>query len=143
MRLEDLVAAGGVVVLSGAGISTDSGIPDYRGASGRARPARPMTFQAFVGSAEARQRYWARAHVGWRHVSQARPNAGHVALAELERLGLVTGVVTQNVDRLHSRAGSINVVELHGALDRVVCLRCGDNSSRDGLRTRLAEANGC
>jgi NAD-dependent SIR2 family protein deacetylase len=139
--LERLVGAGGVVVLSGAGISTESGIPDYRGVTGRARPATPMTYQAFTGSAEARQRYWARSHLGWRHVAAAQPNAGHLAVAELQRLGLVTGVVTQNVDRLHTAAGSPDVVELHGNLEHVVCLTCGDRSGRAALRQRLTEAN--
>lgn len=141
MSLEHLVGAGGVVVLSGAGISTESGIPDYRGETGRARPATPVTYQVFTGSSEARQRYWARSHLGWRHVARAAPNAGHVAVAELQRLGLVSGVITQNVDRLHTLAGSQDVVELHGNLERVVCLGCGELSSRDGLRERLAEAN--
>jgi NAD-dependent SIR2 family protein deacetylase len=100
-----------------------------------------MTYQAFTASAEARQRYWARSHVGWGHVAKTRPNAGHVALAELQRLGLVTGVVTQNVDGLHTAAGSPDVIELHGGLEHVRGLRCGDLSSREGLRTRLAEAN--
>jgi NAD-dependent SIR2 family protein deacetylase len=136
-----LVARGGVAVLSGAGISTESGIPDYRGETGRARPASPMTYQAVTASAEARQRYWARSHVGWGHVATARPNAGHLAVAELQRLGLVTGVVTQNVDGLHTAAGSPDVIELHGGLEQVRCLRCGDLSSREGLRARLAEAN--
>jgi NAD-dependent SIR2 family protein deacetylase len=141
VELEELVAGGGVVVLSGAGISTDSGIPDYRGETGKARPASPMTFQTFTGSTEARQRYWARSHLGWRFITRAEPNAAHRAVAELQRLGCVTGVVTQNVDGLHTRAGARDVVELHGALDAVVCLRCGDRSSREGLDARLREAN--
>jgi len=141
VELESLVRAGGVVVLSGAGISTDSGIPDYRGETGRARPAKPMTYQAFTASAEARQRYWARSHLGWQHVARALPNAAHHAVAELERLGVVDGLVTQNVDGLHTAAGSTNVVELHGLLGRVVCLQCGDVSPRERLRTRLEEAN--
>ncbi|HUR51972.1 MAG TPA: NAD-dependent protein deacetylase [Mycobacteriales bacterium] len=141
MGLEELVAGGDVVVLSGAGISTDSGIPDYRGRTGRARPASPMTYQVFTGSAEARQRYWARSHLGWRHVARAEPNAGHVAVTTLQAQGLVSGVVTQNVDRLHTAAGTQDVLELHGALDRVVCLRCGEITSREGLDDRLHEAN--
>lgn len=140
-RLHELVSGGGVVVLSGAGLSTESGIPDYRGATGRARPATPMTFQQFTGSPEARQRYWARSHLGWRHIARARPNDGHRAVAQLQDRGLVTGVVTQNVDGLHSVAGARDVVELHGALDRVVCLRCGDLSTREALEQRLTEAN--
>jgi NAD-dependent SIR2 family protein deacetylase len=139
--LASLVAAGGVVVLSGAGLSTESGIPDYRGETGRARNATPMTYQEFTGSAQARQRYWARSHLGWRHVVHARPNPGHVAVADMQEHGLVTGVVTQNVDGLHSAAGARDVLELHGALSRVVCLQCGGVSSREGLRDRLTEAN--
>ncbi|GAB2811770.1 NAD-dependent protein deacetylase [Actinocorallia aurea] len=139
--LADLVADGDVVVLSGAGMSTESGIPDYRGETGRSRPSSPMTFQAFVGSAEARRRYWARAHLGWRHMTRSLPNEGHRAVAELERRGLVNGVITQNVDGLHQAAGSGRVVELHGALDRVVCLDCGEKTSRDVLDARLRGAN--
>jgi NAD-dependent SIR2 family protein deacetylase len=139
--LEELVADGGVVVLSGAGISTESGIPDYRGETGRARPATPMTYQVFTGSAEARQRYWARSHVGWRHIRRAAPNAGHLAVAALEGAGFVDAVVTQNVDGLHTAAGTRDVVELHGALDRVVCLGCGELSSRAALEDGLTSAN--
>ena len=141
MDLEDLLAGGGAVVLSGAGISTESGIPDYRGVTGRARPATPMTYQAFTGTAEARQRYWARSHLGWRHIRRAEPNAGHLAVASLEAQGVVDAVITQNVDGLHGAAGSRGVIELHGALDRVVCLGCGDLSSRAGLEERLTSAN--
>jgi NAD-dependent SIR2 family protein deacetylase len=141
VRLQELVAGGDVVVLSGAGLSTESGIPDYRGETGRARPATPMTYQVFTGSEQARQRYWARAHLGWRHMAVAQPNAGHLAVAELQRMGLVTGLVTQNVDRLHTLAGSPDVLELHGSLERVVCLGCGERSSREHLRERLAQAN--
>ncbi|WP_308287307.1 NAD-dependent protein deacetylase [Actinomadura parmotrematis] len=139
--LGELVGEGEVVVLSGAGLSTESGIPDYRGPTGRRRPATPMTYQAFTGSAAARQRYWARSHVGWRHVTGAAPNAGHRAVAELERRGLVVGTVTQNVDGLHRAAGTREVVELHGALDRVRCLGCGVRSSREELDARLTAAN--
>lgn len=141
MLLDEVLSAGRVVVLSGAGMSTDSGIPDYRGESGRVRPAKPMTYQAFTASAEARRRYWARSHVGWRHIALAAPNAAHFAVAELEALGLVDGLVTQNVDGLHTAAGSRTVVDLHGVLDRVVCLQCGDVSSRERLQVRLSEAN--
>ena len=141
MELEELVADGGVVVLSGAGISTESGIPDYRGETGRARPATPMTYQVFTGTAEARQRYWARSHVGWRHIRRAVPNAGHAAVASLEAAGLVDAVITQNVDGLHHAAGSRDVVELHGGLDRVACLQCHDVSSRATLEERLTAAN--
>jgi NAD-dependent SIR2 family protein deacetylase len=139
--LAALVQAGQVAVLSGAGLSTDSGIPDYRGPSGAARPATPMTVQVFLGSAQARQRYWARSHLGWRVVARAEPNAGHRAVAALQDRGLLTGVLTQNVDGLHTAAGASSVVELHGNLGRVVCLHCGDLSSREGLDQRLREAN--
>jgi hypothetical protein len=114
--LVDVVAAGNAVVLSGAGLSTESGIPDYRGPSGQARRAEPMTYQTFVATAAARQRYWARSHLGWRHVAGAAPNAGHHAVAQLERGGLLAGIVTQNVDGLHQAAGARQVIELHGSL---------------------------
>ncbi|MEV4578984.1 NAD-dependent protein deacetylase [Nonomuraea jabiensis] len=140
-RLAGLVAGGGVAVLSGAGLSTESGIPDYRGPTGRARRAEPMTYQRFVGSAQARQRYWARSHVGWRQIGQARPNAGHRAVAELERRGLLAGIVTQNVDGLHQAAGARRVIELHGGLDRVVCLSCRERTPRAELERRLRAAN--
>ncbi|MCA2185555.1 NAD-dependent protein deacetylase [Nonomuraea cavernae] len=136
-----LLAQGGVLVLSGAGLSTESGIPDYRGPTGRARRAEPMTYQRFVGSAEARRRYWARSHVGWRQIGRAAPNAGHRAVAELERCGLLGGIVTQNVDGLHQAAGARGVIELHGALDRVVCLSCRERTSRHELEHRLRSAN--
>lgn len=139
--LVELVAGGGVVVLSGAGLSTESGIPDYRGETGRKRRARPMTYQAFVGSAAARRRYWARSHVGWRHMARAAPNAGHYAVAELQRHGLVNGIITQNVDGLHQSGGAHRVVELHGNLDRVRCLGCGARTSRTTLDRRLHAAN--
>jgi NAD-dependent SIR2 family protein deacetylase len=139
--LAELVSAGNVAVLSGAGLSTESGIPDYRGPTGSARPGTPMTFQTFTGSASARRRYWARSHLGWKVIARARPNAGHTAVTELEDAGLLSGVVTQNVDGLHTAAGTRGVVELHGNLDRVVCLRCGEVSSREHLDDRLREAN--
>lgn len=139
--LAGLVSAGDVVVLSGAGLSTESGIPDYRGETGRRRRAEPMTYQAFTGSAAARRRYWARSHLGWRHIAAARPNAGHRAVAELQRRGLVPGIITQNVDGLQQAAGADGVIELHGALDRVVCLSCGDRTPRGRLDARLRAAN--
>ena len=137
----DLVRDGGVVLLSGAGLSTESGIPDYRGPTGRARRAEPMTYQTFARGAAARQRYWARSHVGWRHVARAAPNAGHHAVAELERRGLVDGTITQNVDGLHQAAGARQVIELHGSLDRVLCLACGQRTARTELDERLHAAN--
>jgi NAD-dependent SIR2 family protein deacetylase len=139
--LTRLVTRGGVAILSGAGISTESGIPDYRGPTGAARPATPMTYQAFTGSPESRQRYWARSHLGWRFLTEARPNDGHLAVAALQRRGSLTGVITQNVDGLHQAAGAEDVIELHGGLDRVACMQCGDRSTRAALDDRLREAN--
>ncbi|MFE1441894.1 NAD-dependent protein deacetylase [Streptomyces sp. NPDC058739] len=137
----DALSAGGVLVLSGAGISTESGIPDYRGEGGSLGRHTPMTYQDFTASAQARRRYWARSHLGWRTFGRARPNAGHRAVAAFEREGLLSGVITQNVDGLHQSAGSEDVVELHGSLARVVCLSCGAVSSRRELAERLEEAN--
>jgi NAD-dependent SIR2 family protein deacetylase len=139
--LVDLIAAGGVVILSGAGLSTESGIPDYRGKSGRSRRVKPMTYQTFVGSAAARRRYWARSHLGWRHVARADHNAGHRAVTELQRRGLIAGIITQNVDGLHQSAGAQQVIELHGGLDRVICLTCGQRTSRHVLDDSLRAAN--
>ncbi|WP_433123970.1 NAD-dependent protein deacetylase [Micromonospora sp. CA-240977] len=136
-----LVADGGVVVLSGAGLSTESGIPDYRGPSGVARRHTPMTFQAFTRDPLARRRYWARSHLGWRLIAGAAPNAGHRAVAGLQHAGLVDTVITQNVDGLHGAAGSTSVIELHGRLDEVICLDCGNLTSREELDRRLREAN--
>jgi NAD-dependent SIR2 family protein deacetylase len=140
-RLADLVAGGDVVVLSGAGISTESGIPDYRGPSGTSRRHTPMTYQAFTGDPLGRQRYWARSHLGWRTIARAAPNAGHRAVADLQRQGLVTDIVTQNVDGLHQAGGGERIIELHGSLDRVVCLDCDDISARRDLDHRLRMAN--
>jgi NAD-dependent SIR2 family protein deacetylase len=141
-RLVEAFRIGNVAILSGAGLSTESGIPDYRGPSGQARRAgQPMTYQEFTGSAGARQRYWARSHLGWRHVTGAAPNTGHRAVAGLERAGLVSGIITQNVDGLHQAAGAADVTELHGSLHRVVCLTCWSRSSREELDTRLRAAN--
>jgi NAD-dependent SIR2 family protein deacetylase len=140
--LVDLFRQGNVTVLSGAGLSTESGIPDYRGPSGQARRVgQPMTYQAFTGSAEARQRYWARSHLGWRHVTGAAANAGHQAVAALERAGLARWIITQNVDGLHQAAGARTVTELHGSLHRVACLSCWERSSREDLDWRLRAAN--
>ncbi|MFF6813712.1 NAD-dependent protein deacetylase [Streptomyces sp. NPDC012403] len=137
----DALGTGGVVVLSGAGISTESGIPDYRGEGGSLSRHTPMTYQGFTGSERARRRYWARSHLGWRTFRRALPNAGHRAVAAFGRHGLLSGVITQNVDGLHQAAGSEGVVELHGGLDRVVCLSCGALSPRRELARRLEEAN--
>ena len=139
--LADLVRRGGAVVLSGAGLSTESGIPDYRGPTGAARPSSPMTYQVFTGDPLARRRYWARSHLGWRVIGEARPNAGHAAVARLQAAGLLTGIVTQNVDGLHQSAGATDVVDLHGRLDAVVCLDCGERSDREELARRLEQAN--
>jgi NAD-dependent SIR2 family protein deacetylase len=140
-HLADLLARGEAVVLSGAGLSTESGIPDYRGPTGAVRRGTPMTYQTFIGDPLARRRYWARSHLGWQTIARAEPNAGHRAVAELERCGLLAGIITQNVDGLHQTGGAQSVVELHGNLARVVCLGCGDRTSRDQLGQRLREAN--
>ena len=139
--LAEVLLGGGAVVLSGAGLSTESGIPDYRGPTGQARRGQPMTYQAFTGSAVARQRYWARSHLGWHHIAAAKPNAGHHAVAELERRGLLAGIITQNVDGLHQAAGARNITELHGSLYRVVCLSCWQRTSRRVLDERLRASN--
>jgi NAD-dependent SIR2 family protein deacetylase len=139
--LTKVFLGGGVVLLTGAGLSTESGIPDYRGETGRARRGEPMTYQAFTASAAARQRYWARSHLGWRHIAGAAPNAGHRAVAALERQGMLAGIITQNVDGLHQAAGAAAVTELHGSLHRVVCLSCWQRTSRLALDERLRAAN--
>jgi NAD-dependent SIR2 family protein deacetylase len=139
--MRSLLAAGGVVVLSGAGLSTESGIPDYRGPTGTLRRALPMTFQAFLESSAARQRYWARSYLGWRQLSSAAPNAGHCAVADWQRAGKLSGIITQNVDGLHQAAGATGVVELHGNLAAALCLRCGARESRQVLDQRLTAAN--
>lgn len=130
-----------VAVLTGAGCSTESGIPDYRGPRAPQKPRRPIQYLQFVRSEMMRRRYWARSFLGWRLIARAVPNAAHHALAELERTGAVTGIVTQNVDNLHRAAGSLNVVELHGSLHRVVCLECGREETRQAVQTWLAESN--
>jgi NAD-dependent SIR2 family protein deacetylase len=128
-----------VAVLTGAGMSTDSGIPDYRGPD--SPPSNPMTIRQFTSDPLFRQRYWARNHVGWRHMDDTLPNAGHRALAALEHAGVVSGVITQNVDLLHTKAGSRNVVNLHGTYAEVVCLNCGHTMSRAALAEMLEAAN--
>src|SRR5215831_1108989 len=139
--LVDLARGRRLVVLTGAGCSTESGIPDYRGVDTPPRARPPLQHREFVGRAEARQRYWARSVLGWPRFAAARPNAGHAALAALEDAGHVVGLITQNVDGLHQQSGSREVVELHGALARVRCLTCGARSSRDELQARLLELN--
>ncbi|MFE9252411.1 NAD-dependent protein deacetylase [Streptomyces sp. NPDC007088] len=141
-ELARVLKGGGIVVLSGAGLSTESGIPDYRGVSGTLRHHTPMTYQEFTGSEEGRRRYWARSHAGWRRIARAEPNAGHHAVESLRRSGYVSGVITQNVDGLHRAAGTREAVELHGGLDRVVCLACGRITAREELDVRLRGLNG-
>ena len=138
-ELVALLAGRPITVLTGAGVSTDSGIPDYR--SPDSPPANPMTIRQFTSSTEYRRRYWARNHLGWRHMAQTRPNAGHRALAALERSGVVTGVITQNVDLLHTKAGSRAVINLHGTYARVRCLDCDHTMARVELADRLEAAN--
>ncbi|WP_338703203.1 NAD-dependent protein deacetylase [Streptomyces sp. Q6] len=138
----EAVRGGGVAVLSGAGLSTESGIPDYRGEHGSLRRRHtPMTYEEFVGDPQARQRYWARSQLGWRAMTRAVPNTGHRAVTALAEAGHVIGVITQNVDGLHQAAGARDVIELHGSLSRVICLTCGDLSDRAELDRRLREAN--
>ena len=126
-------------MLTGAGMSTDSGIPDYRGPD--SPPSNPMTISQFTSDPAFRQQYWARNHVGWRHMDETLPNAGHRALAELEHAGVVSGVITQNVDLLHTKAGSRVVVNLHGCYAQVICLDCGHTMSRAALADLLEAAN--
>lgn len=128
-----------ILALTGAGISTDSGIPDYRGAGRVAR--HPMTFDVFMGSAEAQVKYWARSYIGWNRIAEAVPNRGHLAVAKAEHSGRVFQVITQNVDQLHQKAGSKNVIDLHGRLDRVRCMNCGLSFTRAEMDLLLAELN--
>ena len=128
-------------MLSGAGMSTDSGIPDYRGPSGAQRTYAPMTYHSFTHDAAARHRYWARSYVGWPQIDRARPNDGHRAVAALQARGLLSGIVTQNVDGLHQAGGAHDVIELHGGLDRTVCLNCGAHARRAEIERRLRAAN--
>jgi NAD-dependent SIR2 family protein deacetylase len=131
--------SGRTVVLTGAGLSTDSGIPDYRGPGARVR--RPMTYQDFVATPENRRRYWARAHLGWSRMGHAEPNAGHHALTRAEAAGKVSFLITQNVDCLHERAGHSRLVALHGRIDQVVCLECREVTSRATVQRRLTALN--
>ena len=128
-----------IAVLTGAGVSTDSGIPDYRGEGAPRRT--PMTVDQFFASEAARRRYWIGSHLGWKAFAAAEPNVGHRALAELERAGVVSGIITQNVDGLHLRAGSARVVELHGTMRRVLCTRCGQVFDRRDIAHRLEADN--
>jgi len=139
-RLVELLRGGEITVLTGAGLSTESGIPDYRGPDGKRRVV-PMTYGEFVSSPASRQRYWARSYVGWRLFAGAGPNDGHRAVADLQRLGLVRAIITQNVDGLHQLAGARDVLELHGNLALARCLDCGETTQRAELARRLLEAN--
>ena len=138
-ELVDLLRGRRFTVLTGAGVSTDSGLPDYRGPNSPKRS--PMTYDQFVGAPAFRRHYWARNHVGWHHMRGTRTNEGHRALARLEERGLVTGVITQNVDLLHQRAGSRRVIDLHGHYNEVICLHCGRTLSRTQLDRMLTELN--
>jgi len=141
-RLATLIEErGNVLLLTGAGLSTESGIPDYRSPRSLERKHKPMTYQQFVGSEAARQRYWARSHFGWRTIPDAKPNRGHLAVAELEARGYTVGLITQNVDGLHQRAGSTDVLELHGSLHRVLCLNCGNRFPRARFQRQINELN--
>src|SRR5262245_40179238 len=128
-------------VLTGAGCSTDSGIPDYRDTEGEWKRRAPIMLQAFVGNEAARKRYWARSLAGFRRIQHARPNDAHCALASLERRGQIAQLVTQNVDGLHQAAGSQNVIDLHGRIDTVRCLRCERRRSREELQLELERRN--
>ncbi|EID77297.1 NAD-dependent deacetylase [Rhodococcus opacus M213] len=138
-RLIDVLGGRRLCVITGAGISTDSGIPDYRGPE--SPPRNPMTYQQFTGDPDFRRHYWARNHLGWRHMDAARPNTGHRALAGLERAGVARAVITQNVDLLHTKAGSRRVIDLHGTYAQVRCLACDALISRATLADRLERAN--
>ncbi|MDR6958525.1 NAD-dependent SIR2 family protein deacetylase [Pseudomonas brassicacearum] len=129
------------LVLTGAGISTPSGIPDYRDRDGVRRGRQPMMYQEFLAQAEARRRYWARAMLGWPRVRQARPNVAHEALAQLQAQQRITGLITQNVDTLHDQAGSQDVIELHGSLHRVLCLDCDQRSERQQIQLLMEAQN--
>jgi len=140
-RLATLITGGDTLVLTGAGISTGSGIPDYRGPTGTHRGDRPITLPEFMSSSLVQQMYWARSHIGWERFRKAAPNAAHRAVTALEHAGALTHVVTQNVDGLHHAAGTTHVTELHGRLNTVICMDCGTVSARERLAVRLAAAN--
>lgn len=138
-RAIDALAGRRVAILTGAGVSTDSGIPDYRGQGAPTRT--PMTAQQFLSSESARRRYWVGSHLGWKAFAASSPNDGHAALADLEQQGVASGIITQNVDGLHLRAGSRRVVELHGTMRRVLCTHCGQVFDRRDLAVRVEAAN--
>ncbi|MBI6910870.1 NAD-dependent protein deacetylase [Pseudomonas palleroniana] len=129
------------LVLTGAGISTSSGIPDYRDSEGVRRGKAPMMYQEFLATPQARRRYWARAMLGWPRVRIAQPNKAHLALAALQRREQISGLITQNVDTLHDQAGSHDVIELHGSLHRVLCLDCQQRSERDLIQRVMESQN--
>ena len=129
------------LILTGAGISTPSGIPDYRDSDGVRRGRQPMMYQEFLAAPESRRRYWARAMLGWPRVRKARPNAAHEALATLQQRDRISALITQNVDTLHDQAGSHDVIELHGSLHRVLCLDCGQRSERDAIQQQMETQN--
>jgi NAD-dependent SIR2 family protein deacetylase len=135
----DRLVGKSILVITGAGLSTDSGIPDYRGEGRVAR--HPMTYDTFMGSELAQKRYWARSYVGWSRISSALPNPGHFALAKAEQQGRVNALITQNVDGLHQEAGSKSVIDLHGRLDRVICMSCRESISRIEMDNMLQELN--
>lgn len=139
-RTAELLAGRRIALLTGAGISTDSGIPAYRGEGSRTR-SDPMTIDRYLGDEAARRRYWVGGHLGWRAFARAEPNAGHLALAAMESTGHVTGVITQNVDGLHLRAGSSHVIEVHGTMRRVSCLHCGQVFDRRDVATQIEDLN--
>ncbi|OAN40886.1 Sir2 family NAD-dependent protein deacetylase [Microbacterium sp. H83] len=139
-RTAELLRGRRIALLTGAGISTDSGIPAYRGEGARTR-ADPMTIQRYLGDEAARRRYWVGGHLGWRAFARAEPNPGHIALAGMEASGLVSGVITQNVDGLHLRAGSSHVIEVHGTMRRVTCLHCGQVFDRRDIAAQIEDLN--
>ena len=140
-ELTDLMKNRRTVVLTGAGCSTESGIPDYRGPQTKHKTRNPIQYKEFVSDPEARKRYWGRSVVGWTRVHQAMPNAAHQALSSLENSGFINGIITQNVDRLHHKAGSHSVVELHGTLSEVCCLNCENIEKRTTFQQRLSSLN--
>lgn len=135
----ELLTGHRIAVLTGAGLSTDSGIPDYRGPT--AAPRKPMTYQQYASDPKYRQFYWARNYVGYQFMASKQPNAAHFALAHGEQAGLLTGIITQNVDTLHEKAGASNVVDLHGRFDQTVCQNCGHIFSRTQVQDLIEEAN--
>lgn len=139
--VEFAAASRRLFVLTGAGCSTESGIPDYRDVDGEWKHRRPVQYRDFVSDENVRKRYWARSLVGWRRVNSAVPNAAHEALVAMERVGRIHWLVTQNVDGLHQRAGSRRITDLHGRIDRVACLKCGCRTTRSALQKRLVRDN--